>query len=419
MQSHLGRLTVDTNAARSHHSRAISEPTIDRPQFEEPVLVPSNGNSLRPRSTSNYAAAAESPRLNLSEHASPYQLTSSSIAHLSPAAHSILINGAHQEDVQAHSPVPFSPVADDSFQHSPVYPAPSNKAWSLYQGNGDKHDRPSQADLEFRPRSAVSEPGRDIHDHSEQRSNMRYATPSPFPPGPPRWRSRELTCMRHSAFEYMFPAGVGHFSQGPHYDTVLQSSFQGKTDPSNDGRFAEDADSSAVPPDYNSIPVPEVPHLDQAPRSSIETDEDRYYNRPMSASPAASLPSPHQSPVDHEIMRQRRQYHQSRRLAKSQSRARSQGSPSSSYFPEQARGRDVGLGIHMSPEPGMTPPPTSAHYSQQGMPTLIEGYHHDSRATTPTHPSYLEHYAHSPTGNGSFEMPMNMPMPTSHPIYQP
>ena len=201
MQSHLGRLTVDTNAARSHHSRAISEPTIDRPQFEEPVLVPSTGNSLRPRSSSNYADAAASPRLNLTD-ASPYQLTSSSIAHLSPAAHTILLNNVRQEDVQVHSPVAYSPVADDTFQHSPIYPAStSTKAWSVYQGEGPKHDRPGHTDLDFRPRSAVSEPGRDLHDHAD-RSNM-------------------------SAFEYMFPASAGHFSQGPHYDTVLQSSFQG------------------------------------------------------------------------------------------------------------------------------------------------------------------------------------------------
>ena len=161
-----------------------------------------------------------------------------------------------------------------------------------------------------------------------------------------------------------------------------------------------------------------MPNLAQAPRSSIETPDARYYDRQMTASPAASLPSPHQSPIDHELMRQRRQYHQNRRIAKSQSRARSQGSPSSPYFPDAAR--DVGLGIHMTPEPGMTPPPTSAHYSQNGLPTLMEAYHpHDSRAGTPTHPSYLDHYAHSPTEHGSFEMPMTMTMPTSHPIYQP
>ena len=49
----------------------------------------------------------------------------------------------------------------------------------------------------------------------------------------------------------------------------------------------------------------------------------------------------------------------------------------------------------------------------------MEGYHHDDRASTPTHPAYLDHYAHSPTEHGSFEMPMSMTMPTSHPIYQP
>ena len=185
MQSHLGRLTVDTNAARSHHTRAISEPSIDRSPYEEPVLVPSNGNLLRPRSTSNYAAAAAaaaaaagSPHLIL-EGTSPYHLTPSSIAHLSPAAHSILINNHHQEDTRQPQdiPAPYSPVADDFYQ-SPIFPDPSHKAWSVYQGGSPKHDRPSQADLEFRPRSAVSEPGLDRHYHNEPRSNMRYVSPT-------------------------------------------------------------------------------------------------------------------------------------------------------------------------------------------------------------------------------------------------
>ena len=114
-------------------------------------------------------------------------------------------------------------------------------------------------------------------------------------------------------------------------------------------------------------------------------------------------------------MRQRRQYHQSRRLAKTQARARNQRSPSGSYFSSPARAdRDVGLGIHMSPEPGMTP--TSAQFPQ-GLPTLIEGYP-DGRTTTPTQPTFMEHYSAQPE-HGSFEMPLSMTMPTSHPIYQP
>lgn len=176
MQSHLGRLTVDTNAARSHHHRAISEPTSERPHIEDPLLVPSNGpNSLRPRSTSNYAAAAVSPRFTDLSDGSPYQLGSTSIAHLSPAAHTILLNNVRPDDAQPQSPVAFSPVGDEAFEQNGIaYPTSAGKAWSLYQGDGPKHERPSTADLDFRPRSAVSEPGRDSHDHSQSRSNMRY-----------------------------------------------------------------------------------------------------------------------------------------------------------------------------------------------------------------------------------------------------
>ncbi|KAI9846830.1 MAG: hypothetical protein M1838_001128 [Thelocarpon superellum] len=191
-----------------------------------------------------------------------------------------------------------------------------------------------------------------------------------------------------SAFDYMFPAGVGHFSQPPHFDPVMQSSFS----------------------DYNSIPVPDLPHLDPAAPAATEAEASRYYARPLTLSPAVSLPSPHPSPQDREILRQRRQYHQSRRLAKT--RARNERSPSGAYFSNASRPRDVGLGIDLAPEQVVTP--SSAHFSQ-GLPTLLDGYSTE-RGATASPPTYLDPYHQE---HGSYDLSLGMSMPTSHPVYQP
>ncbi|KAI9673983.1 MAG: hypothetical protein M1817_002189 [Caeruleum heppii] len=204
-----------------------------------------------------------------------------------------------------------------------------------------------------------------------------------------------------STYDYMFPAGMGHFSHPPPYEAVLPSSFPG----------------------YNSIQVPEVPegHYQNPPSP---------YGRPMSATPAYGIPSPPPmqptSAQDPELIRQRRQYHQNRRMSKA--RVRSHRTPSGYLSPHQS-GADYGLGISVSPTRSMTSEPQSI---PRTVPTMLEGYgeerehtpsqagsldHYSDRSGTPGSTTYVDHYPGPEQGH--LGLPPGMTMGPSHSMYQP